>query len=278
MKKLALLIFTLPITLMTFAQTTEFGLTGGVATYSGDLTPEEIGLYVKQFQPAYGVFVRFQPIDRIGLRLAFNGGWVSGDDRNGANPERGLNFTSSIMEVSALAEVETFRIYKRRGNNYLALYLFGGGGLFRFDPQTEFEGNKVALQPIGTEGQGLPRYGQPYRLTQFNVPFGLGLKYVISTRFTIGVEFGGRKLFTDYLDDVGHARVNYEELRQGKGAVAAQLSYPNWEQLGSPAEFRRGGSFNDWYYIAGVTFSYFVSSGGGGKRRDRYSGCYSFGK
>jgi hypothetical protein len=280
MKNRFVILFVL-FTQLVQAQGTELGLALGASFYSGDLTPDEFGLFVNDLEVAYGAFVRFHPADRIGLRLAFNGARVSGDDINGAYPSRGLNFRTSIMELALMAEVETFRIGDIRGGNYFTAYLFGGGGFFRFEPETLFEGAYIALQPIGTEGQGLPLYPAPYQLTQFNVPFGGGVKYVINDQFVIGLELGGRKLFTDYLDDVGQTVVSYNDLRQGKGDIAAQLSYPNWEELGSPEQYKRGGEYNDWYFIGNLTLSYFLNNEANRRANGRGGenmGCYSFGK
>ena len=57
MKKLAIILLTL-FTQLLYAQKvdqtliTEFGISGGIATYSGDLTPREFGLYLEEVQPA----------------------------------------------------------------------------------------------------------------------------------------------------------------------------------------------------------------------------------
>ena len=185
------------------------------------------------------------------------------------------------MELSLLVEAELFRIGNAEAGNYFAPYLFGGGGVYRFEPETLFEGNYIALQPIGTEAQGLPLYEKPYQLTQLNLIFGGGVKYVINDQFTIGLEIGGRKLFTDYLDDVSYTLVNYNDLRENKGDIAAELSYPNWEQLGSPAEYRRGGEYYDWYFIGSLTLSYFISNDSNRRANGRSSRgmrCYSFSK
>jgi hypothetical protein len=39
-------------------------------------------------------------------------------------------------------------------------------------------------------------------LTQAAIPFGLGFQFQPMKRITIGMEFGAREAFTDYLDDV----------------------------------------------------------------------------
>ena len=56
------------------------------------------------------------------------------------------------------------------------------------------------LQPLGTEGQGTNAYPtvNPINYWQVCVPLGLGFKRAINEHRNVGVEFGWRKLFTDY--------------------------------------------------------------------------------
>jgi hypothetical protein len=43
---------------------------------------------------------------------------------------------------------------------------------------------------------------KPYKLTQINIPMGVGLKIILNDRFDTGFELLYRKTFTDYIDDV----------------------------------------------------------------------------
>jgi hypothetical protein len=66
------------------------------------------------------------------------------------------------------------------------------------------------LQPLSTEGQGFSEYPdrKPYKLTQMNIPVGIGLRYELSPSFNLRAEFVHRTLFTDYLDDVSTRYIN----------------------------------------------------------------------
>jgi hypothetical protein len=84
-----------------------------------------------------------------------------------------------------------------------------GIGMFHFNPQGSLKdanGNKTwyDLHPLRTEGQGMAEYpNRPeYKLTQYNIPMGAGLKYYLSDKFNISSEVLYRKSFTDYIDDV----------------------------------------------------------------------------
>jgi len=111
------------------------------------------------------------------------------------NKIRNSNFKSSLLEGLLLAEFypTTFFEYDA-SDNYKTLrpYVVAGIGFFKFnpkglDPQT---GNWVELQPLRTEGQGMPQYPErkEYNLTQINVPMGVCLKYQFSETMTLSLE------------------------------------------------------------------------------------------
>jgi hypothetical protein len=268
---LALLIAATPLTVNKLhAQGAELGFLVGPSLYSGDISPQELGLYFGEIGLAGGAFARFHLNDALALRLGVNLAQISGDDNRIGRESRGLNFRTNITEFSLLGELNLFHFgpYKDRG---AIPYLFGGAAVFRFNPQARFDGDYVDLQPLGTEGQGLPGYDPPYSLTQVAIPFGIGVKFLLNESLTLGLEFGGRKLFTDYLDDVSNTTINYYDVLEGNGPLAARLSNPNLTDP-SPdrATYRRGGEFDDWYYIGGVSLAFRLQGGGG---RGRGMGC-----
>lgn len=254
---------------------TQLGVMGGVALYSGDLSPKEFGVYFEEVRPAFGVFTRIQ-LGRAGaLRIGLNGGSVEGDDARHNREDRGLAFRSRITEFSLIGELDLFKIGPA-GNRGLVPYLFGGGAIIRFNPEAPFDGDYIELQPLGTEGQGLPNYEDPYRLTQIAIPMGAGVKILLSDQLTLGLEFGGRMLFTDYLDDVSDTEVNYFEVLEGNGELAARLSRPTVEDPTADTSYQRGGQYNDWYYIGGVSLAFRIGGNNHGVQNGRGIGCPTF--
>ena len=84
-------------------------------------------------------------------------------------------------------------------------FIFTGVSLFNFNPKAEAsDGQWYTLQELGTEGQGTTSFQnrKPYSLTQLSIPFGGGVKIGVSDDFNIIIEYGLRKTFTDYIDDV----------------------------------------------------------------------------
>lgn len=256
--------FSLPA--ISYAQSgTELGVMGGVSLYSGDLSPQEFGVYFNEVNPAFGAFSRFNLGRTVALRLGVSIGNIEGDDMETGRESRGLSFRSRLTEFSLIGEVNLFKLgrYQNRG---MIPYLFGGGAVFRFNPEAEFDGDFVELQPLGTEGQGLPGYEEPYKLTQFAIPMGVGVKFLLNDQITLGFEFGGRKTFTDHLDDVSDALVNYSDVLEGNGELAAALSNPSIVDPDANSDaYRRGGQYDDWYYFGGVMLSFRLNGTGGGR-------------
>ena len=125
-------------------------------------------------------------------------------------------------------------------------------------------GNKVFLQPLGTEGQGFFMDRQKYNLTSFALPFGGGIKFSLSENVKVRVEVGLRKTFTDYLDDVSSTYADEAQLLLNNGARAVDLAFRGDENKGGlvypPANTQRGNPGNlDWYYFTGVGVSFRLS-------------------
>lgn len=259
-----------------FAQL-QIGVFGGIANYQGDLVDK---LY-KRSKGAFGLTVGYPLSSRVTLRAALNFAKVAGADSLNKQPDlklRNLSFQSPITEFSVRAEVNTFDLDVKSWSPYV----FGGLAVYHFDPYTiDRNGNKVFLQPLSTEGQGLPGYGtKPYPLTQLAIPFGGGIKYNISDNIQVAFEIGLRKLFTDYLDDVSGNYPDRTDLLNAKGQQAVDLSYRGNELAGGnpsyPAKGITRGSpkYKDWYYFTGFHLIFKLpgsgSSGsfsGGGKRK-----------
>ena len=79
------------------AQTLEAGILGGVSMYSGDLTPDGVGLYLQESHPAVGFFSRMNFSDKFGARFSVNFAKVSGDDNN--TPNAGASKSSRNNEL-----------------------------------------------------------------------------------------------------------------------------------------------------------------------------------
>ena len=281
-KAILLFAFVLPIVLQ--AQHMEVGIMVGASNYEGDMAPSSITKKISETNVAFGGFARFNFNNYLAARISANYATITGDDTNfeegTSNRRRNLNFSSNILEFGLTAEFNILGYQPYNLERVFSPYIFGGIALYKFNPKTDFEGQQVELQPLGTEGQGLPQFPerQFYQRTQFAIPMGAGLKYALNDAWNIGVEFGVRMTFTDYLDDISTTYVGDAELLEARGELVAALANRSGEirNAGDP----RGNPENkDWYFIGGLTVSYnFLDNGLVGFRRKsgKNSGCPTF--
>ena len=263
MKKLTTLFFLFALFFQQAqAQYFDVGIFAGTSNYSGDLVtsiPEG-----PEYHPAFGVFARYN-YNRFAAKVHIYKGEVSGSDYYSTvvsgRRQRNLSFESPVLEFGFQAEFSLMEYRFWTNRNSTTPYLFAGISAFQFNPKAEYQGTVYELQAIGTEGQGLPGYEEPYSLTSFAIPMGVGLKLSITKKTNVGVEFGLRKTFTDYLDDVSGNYPDLTTLEEVKGQVAAALSYraPEYDQfleVVDPSGKPRGGAtYDDWYFFAGLTIS-----------------------
>ncbi|MEZ5014434.1 MAG: DUF6089 family protein [Chitinophagales bacterium] len=242
----------------------EVGIMGGVSNYYGDLTLDYV--VPDESHIAYGGFLKYNFNQYQGIKVDIYSGTISGDDANSDRANqlvRNLSFTSPVTEIAVVYEytIGGYRPveFKRRA----APYVYAGLAGFHFNPQAYYEGDWYDLQPLGTEGQGTDYfpYREPYRLYEFAIPFGVGIKFAMTERWNIGLEYSARWTFTDYLDDVSRTYVNRNLLIEANGIDAYNLSNRSGEYLvGDPLDFQsndwRGDpTNNDWYMFFGVTLS-----------------------
>jgi len=245
-KHLIALVFTL-IGACTFAQTAEVGAFGGLAYYLGDINP---GIHFLLSKPAYGVLARVNLDSRWTVKGNFYRGKISGSDQTGrTNSLRNLHFESKITDIAATVEFNFYDYMTGSRKNTLTPYIFGGIGMVIYNPTAD----GVTLRDIGTEGQQVGFEGRkPYGKVAFTIPFGIGFKYSINRRLSVTGEWGLRKAFTDYLDDV--STTYYLNGSQITDNPAELLSDPT--RLHQPMQERGNPTTNDWYNFSGVTLTY----------------------
>jgi len=266
LSKAILIVFLFPMFCM--AQTYEVGVFMGVSGYQGDLVPE--AYESAEFNLAYGVNFRYNMYQSLSFKASLNKGKISGADRNFqdnfyGHATRNLSFESDIYEFAVQAEYNLFGFNVLENIRQFSPYVFGGIAVFKFNPRAFYKNRWFDLQPLGTEGQGLEGYAEPYKLTQFSIPMGAGLKVSLSDVVNMAFEVGLRKTFTDYLDDVGTVYPDLDILREQVGDLAADLSYRSLEidpsVTSNPAGNTRGGAAKDWYFFSGFTLTFNIGAG-----------------
>jgi len=275
MKHIFILLVSLAVCSSLPAQNHELGVYTGLSFYEGELAPPEIPLYFETLRPAFGLFWRTNINDYIALRLGYNHLELMGDDELRGTPDGQRSFETKIHEGYLNLEITPFSLSFFRGAINLEPYVYGGGAFFAFNPTRIWNGQEVELQPLGTEAQGQAGYSAPYDLQGFALIGGGGVKWLINDQWTLGVEYGGRKTFTDHLDDISATEVVYGDVLKN-GDLAAAISRP-WlnPDIDSNRTYRRGGPSSDWYFTGGLTLSYLLGYGGGGGRGKTVK-CYEF--
>ena len=188
-----------------------------------------------RFGAAIGLRYKLSEFFAFNTHLTY--GSVAGDDKlteEFFRKYRNLNFHSHIFEWNLNFEAafqqeqigHRYRLRRVKGQKGYEIYAYGfvGIGIFNFDPKTEYRGNTYRLQPLGTEGEGLVPTRKKYSLWQLCIPIGFGFKYTIDAKWGVGIEYGMRKTFTDYIDDVSTTYFDKAEIQSAYGNIAAALS------------------------------------------------------
>jgi hypothetical protein len=267
MRKLLLLSILCPVIAVS-QQSLHVTLFGGLSNYSGDMQDHQFTLQQSNF--AFGAGLKYDLTPHVALRVAFNHGTIQGDDKKSSDPllrARNLSFASKINEGSLLAEYTILDLEEHK----VSPFVYSGVTVFHFNPYAyDTVGNKVYLKPLSTEGQGITAGRDPYKLTQFAIPVGIGLKFRISENTVLAYEVSIRKTFTDYLDDLSKTYVDQTLLAQQRGLKAVEMAYRGDELKDGNATYpddgsvRGGQKYKDWYYFTGFTLYVGLGSGNGG--------------
>jgi len=231
-----------------------------------------------------GVAFSYIKNEKLGFRFSYTGGRIEGSDQDVAytsqsDPaylryKRNLNFRSKISEISLLAEAYPLKFLKIDQKFYhwsFQPYVMLGLGRYTFNPQGSYydeisgEETWIDLYPLQTEGQGMNEYPDRniYKLAQINMPYGVGVKYALGTNTSLAFEYVGRKLFTDYLDDVSTNYIDpslYDSYLGEEDAGIARIIH-NKSNLVDPTDAyktgdKRGNSKrNDFYFSFNLKFS-----------------------
>ena len=236
----------------------ELGVGVGGMNYIGDLNNQGM-LGAPHW--AGGLFCRINWDNRWALVLGAAAGQVEGGSPD-CMAWRNLSFRSPILEGTMRMEFNFWPYGQGDMRFRWTPFIFGGIGAFHFNPKALLEDPAThearwhELQPLGTEGQGLEEYAgrTPYALTQLSMPFGLGVKWTPTKTVTLSAEYGFRKSWTDYLDDVSTTYADNALLRQRRGEVAAALA--DRSAIPNATGIKRGDdSLDDWYAYFNVSVS-----------------------
>ncbi|HVM87203.1 MAG TPA: DUF6089 family protein [Puia sp.] len=247
----------------------EVGITAGAAHYFGDLNPK---LRVNRPKAAFGIFARKQFNDYVGVRLSGHFAQLGYSDvyntYNTFMHTRNLSFNTNIWEFALQGDFNFFKFIPGDAFKRYTPYITLGIGVFNYDPYTYYQGQKVYLRPLGTEGQGSSTYPnrKPYSTMAVCFPFGVGYKYNLTTNVNIGVEVVYRFTTTDYIDDVSSTYAGaaaFPTLPNGQPSLAGVLqdrSYVYGSPIGVKGRQRGYSNQKDSYVMAELMLSVNLTS------------------
>lgn len=170
------------------AQEWELGAGLGGMNYKGDIAA---GIRPKFTRPGGNVFIRYNAGRAVSFKLNLLFGKVFAEDIQSNDPfniARNRSFETSIAELSPQFEYNFLNYRDEKTRQTWTPYVFVGLAGFTFNGEDNTRND--------------------FKGTHFSIPFGLGVKYVLSGSWNLGLEFGARKTFTDKLDGLGDPLVN----------------------------------------------------------------------
>jgi len=290
---------------------TELSISMGGAHYFGDLNTYNksdrkiIGeLHKENMFPAVSLNYRFYMNRFFNPRISLFYTRLAGSDRNNISDGdfsatwfrkyRNLTFRTDLLELSLSAEINLAGFVPGEKKRF-SPFVLAGVGVIYFNPKAPYnrawmqqQSNEsvsplknsgdyeydrwISLQPLGTEGQGLPGYPDKYSLIQPNYTLGLGMKCNISPALTLSWEVSHHFTFTDYLDDVSTSypdpKIYYQYYPESKAQLAANLSvrskeidpYGEHSYITSKGQQRGSPKFRDSYLVSLITVGYKLSN------------------
>lgn len=163
------------------AQSSEVGFGLGTFNYTGDL----VKFYNFKFsKPAATVFYRSNLSNVVSFRAAITAGLIGASEvpTDAFAVQRNASFKHFLFEGSTVMEYHFLNWRDSKRFVRFTPYLFGGVALFGFSGDVDRT--------------------QAYSTVQMAIPFGGGVKYVLNPMWYISLEFGMRKTFFDYLDNI----------------------------------------------------------------------------
>lgn len=216
----------------------DISIVAGISNYQGELASYSTANGFKaKIGPVLGIHAGYEMSSRFQLRSDLLYLRLSGDDllnEREITRSRNLNFFSPVIQLAGGMDWNILG-FSQKSTKSFSPYVSIGASIFYMNPMTTYEGKKVALHPLGTEGQYLSDYPdqKPYSLFQPSIQIGGGLKLFTSGKMIIALETMMSYTFTDYIDDVSTIYISYDELLAKSGPLTAALANRQGEYLNS---------------------------------------------
>ena len=193
----------------------EIGITGGGSFYLGDANHSTL---FNRLKPAYGGFYKYNIDTRYAIKLQALVAEVEGDSRdfNYVFPDKQYGyFNRKFVDASLTVEFNFFDI-----------------------GESKYYKSDYNISPYILFGIGLTAYNNIYvadNFYKFNFPMGVGGKWKVNKRWTLGAEWTMHKMYVDDFDVTGNES----------------------KILNNPYQTNKTAFFDDdWYSVANLFISY----------------------
>lgn len=216
-KRLIILLLMSTMFSIASAQSLELGGFAGVDYYNGDLNP---AVPYNKIKPVYGFMARYSKGTRWAFRTNFTTGVLASDGKYArVDVVNDQSFEKVLSDLSIVAEFNFFDYFTGSQKDYVTPYIFGGISMFGHDTSS---------------------FVQSLTFTNLSLPFGVGVKYSLTKKLGITVEWKMHKAFADDIDNT----ITLKSLASGNPDIGLSgIAYddPNT---------------NDWYSFTGITLTY----------------------
>lgn len=176
-----------------------FGDIGGTADASNLLGLKDINL--AKLRPGFIGGARYHITKPFQVKATYQIGYITQEDDGSRNEGRELSFSTVVNEITAIAE---YYIIPESDENYYYSIMQVRGGLRHFKQPYSlyvFAGLGGSYYSVNPDEllQSSPRFNGDKHITMV-IPAGIGFKYALIPKISLGLELTGRYTFTDYLD------------------------------------------------------------------------------
>ena len=217
MRHLFVLILSILSVQLSYSQIHEIGIFVGGSNFIGDVGTTD---YISPNQLAFGGIYKWNASPRHSWRASIIYSELEGIDLNSDDPrriQRGYEFSSSIMELSAGLELTFFDFDLHSGAKLATPYLYSGLSVVNQD-------NHYFLNGVQTS--------ENMSSWVIGIPMALGFKTTFIDGLLFGAEVGARYTFSDQIDGSLPRNPSNQQYRFGNI------------------------NNNDWYVFSGITLTY----------------------
>lgn len=248
-----------------YVQQGQFGFTLGAAHYFGDLNTKA---GINRPKIAVGGFFRKQFSGYTGLRISAHYAQLGYSDiysKNDYQKRRNLSFNTNIWEIALQGDFNFFKYVPGDPYHSFTPYVTLGVGIFSYDPYAYYQGEKIFLRPLNTEGETFYQNRKAYGTMALCFPIGFGFKYSINQNLNFSFEVAHRFTTTDYIDDVSTTYIGVDKFPSPNGipsiaSIMQDRSFETGEPIGVEGRQRGWSKQKDQYIIAEVGLSFNLST------------------